>query len=265
MQRLTNDVVEALESNGRDRIIFDSLLSGFALRVTPAGAKIFIAQAWVAGKKRRVTVGTFPEMNVADARKDVRPMLDDMRAGKNPALERGIRRKAITAGDMTVGALADKWMADYVNPKLKPRTADDYAKLFQQKIKPRFGHVPVSQITKDDVTRFHADLKDTPRRANYTLATLRALMTFAEDIGLRPPMSNPCRKLKMYREHARERFLSYPIASADGYSRGRTPESVAFIKKATRRDPPCAWAPPGDRLSRSRSRLPTVRQPTIPV
>jgi integrase len=208
MQRLTNGIVEAFEANGRDRVIFDSLLSGFALRVTPAGAKIFIAQAWVAGKKRRVTVGTFPEMNVADARNDARPMLDDMRAGKNPALERAIRRKAITAGDVTVGALADKWMADYVKPKLKPRTADDYAKLFDQKIKPRFGHLPVSQITKDDVTRFHAELRRTPRRANYTLATLRALMTFAEDVSLRPPMSNPCRKLKMYREHARERFLS---------------------------------------------------------
>jgi integrase len=208
MQKLTNAVVGALEPNGRDQIIFDSILSGFAIRVTPAGGKIFIAQAWAGGKKRRVTVGTFPETNVATARTDARVMLDDMRAGKNPALERETRRRAISDGDMTVGELADKWMDVYVRPKLKPRTAADYTKLFEQKIKPRFGHLPVSALTKDDTDTFHAEMKATPRRANYTLSTLRALLTYAEDIGLRPPMSNPCRKLKMYRERARERFLS---------------------------------------------------------
>jgi integrase len=208
MQKLTNASVQALEANGRDRVIFDSLLSGFALRITPAGTKVFVVQAWAKGKKRRVTVGTFPEISVSEARDAARPMLDDMRAGKNPTLEKTIRQKAISAGDMTVGELADKWMEVYVNPKLKPRTAADYKQLFEQKIKPRFGHLPVSQITKDDATTFHAELQDTPRRANYTLATLRALMTYAEDIGLRAPMSNPCRKLKMYRERNRERFLS---------------------------------------------------------
>lgn len=33
-------------------------------------------------------------------------------------------------------------------------------------------------------------------------------MTFAEDVGLRPVHSNPARKIKLYRERSRERFLS---------------------------------------------------------
>ena len=48
MQKLTEATVAALEAAGRDRIIFDSLLSGFAVRLTPAGGRIFIAQAWAA-------------------------------------------------------------------------------------------------------------------------------------------------------------------------------------------------------------------------
>src|SRR5258708_36767247 len=34
------------------------------------------------------------------------------------------------------------------------------------------------------------------------------MMTCAEDCGLRPPLSNPARRIEMYRERARERFLS---------------------------------------------------------
>jgi integrase len=33
-------------------------------------------------------------------------------------------------------------------------------------------------------------------------------MTFACDLGLRPPLDNPCRRIKLYREGRRERFLS---------------------------------------------------------
>jgi integrase len=46
------------------------------------------------------------------------------------------------------------------------------------------------------------------RVANYTVSTLHALINFGIDLGLRPPASNPARRIKMYRERPRERFLS---------------------------------------------------------
>jgi integrase len=66
----------------------------------------------------------------------------------------------------------------------------------------------VEQVTKEDVLRLHVAMKDTPRRANYTVSTFRAMMAYAEDCGLRPPLSNPARRIEMYRERPRERFLS---------------------------------------------------------
>ena len=109
---------------------------------------------------------------------------------------------------MTVAQLAEKWMADYVRPKLKPRTAFDYERLLAQHILPALGHLSVARIERDDVVRLHVDMARIPRRANYTIATLRALINFGIDLGLRPPASNPARRIKMYRERARERFLS---------------------------------------------------------
>lgn len=208
MQKLTEATVAALQPDGRDRVIFDSLLSGFGVRLTPAGGRIFIAQARAAGVKRRVTVGTHPEMKVAAARDAARLMLDDMRAGKNPVVERQIRREALTAGDVTISDLADRWMAEVVRPKRKPRTLDDYERIVGQRIKPELGHVAVRALSWQMVNQFHSGMARTPRRANYVVSTLRALLNFAERVGIRPPHSNPCKGVEFFRERARERFLS---------------------------------------------------------
>jgi integrase len=55
----------------------------------------------------------------------------------------------------------------------------------------------------------------TRRQANYALSTVRALFNFAIDVGLRPPSSNPVRRVRWYRERKIERFLTEAeIASA---------------------------------------------------
>jgi hypothetical protein len=76
--RLTQELVTGLPIDGRDRLISDALLPGFGIRVTPAGRKIFVAQARVGGQLRRVPIGRFPEKSVAQAREAARIALDDL-------------------------------------------------------------------------------------------------------------------------------------------------------------------------------------------
>jgi hypothetical protein len=64
---------------GKDYIVFDSQLSGLGLRVTPAGKKIFIAQAYVAKRKRRITIGYAPEISLSKARIEAIQTLAAMR------------------------------------------------------------------------------------------------------------------------------------------------------------------------------------------
>jgi integrase len=110
---------------------------------------------------------------------------------------------------MTVTAFAERWLAEVVRPKRKPRTVADYGRLLKDKILPALGHLVVERVTKEDVLlKLHLAMRETPRRANYAVSTFRAMMTYAEDCGLRPPLSNPARRIEMYREKARERFLS---------------------------------------------------------
>jgi hypothetical protein len=114
---LTESFVGSLKADGRDRLLFDPV-PGFGLRITPTGTKIFVAQARIGGRPRRVTVGFHPAMSVSKAREEALHVLADLRRGRDPAAERKVRLKATAAGEMTIGQLADKWLADYVRPKL---------------------------------------------------------------------------------------------------------------------------------------------------
>src|SRR5262249_51156544 len=95
-----------------------------------------------------------------------------------------------------------------VRPKLKPHTIRDYQQLLGQHILPALGQLSVAHISRDDVVLLHVAMESIPRRANYAIATIRALLNFAIDLGLRPPGSNPAKGIKPYREYKRERFLS---------------------------------------------------------
>ena len=78
-------------ADGSDRIVFDSQLPGLGLRITPTGTRIFLAQARVGGRKRRVTVGFAADMTLTRARTEALHALVAMRSGRDPVLERKAR------------------------------------------------------------------------------------------------------------------------------------------------------------------------------
>jgi integrase len=207
-QRLTQAFVDTQVADGRDRIVFDRQVSGLGLRVTLAGTRIWVAQAMVAGRKRRITVGYAPAMSLSKAREEARQTLAAMHGGIDPTAERKARQRASEARTISIGELAERWMADVVIPKLKPRTAFDYKQLLAKHILPALGRYTVVEVDREVIERLHLDMKGTPRRANYTVATIRAMFNFAIRRDLRATGSNPAASIKMYRERARERFLT---------------------------------------------------------
>ena len=82
-ERLTEGFVKTLQPPPRgSRLIWDSELTGFALRVFapskahPAGARTFVLNYWLNGTERRFRIGSWPDWSVTAARdeaKDLRP------------------------------------------------------------------------------------------------------------------------------------------------------------------------------------------------
>jgi integrase len=207
MPKLTQEFIEDLTTD-RDRTFFDTVQVGFAIRVLPSGVKTFVAKATVAGLRRKVTIGDAATMTLAAARRQARETIEAIRRGADPAKDKIDRRRALEYGSITIKELSERWMTEVVRQKRKPRTIDDYERILAKRILPALGDIPVKELTWEQVNKFHGSMARTPRRANYVVSTLRALLNFAERVGIRPPHSNPCKGVEFFRERARERFLS---------------------------------------------------------
>lgn len=66
---LTAKLVEHLAAPGLKRLdVWDALLPGFGLRVSPTGRKVWFVMVRPNGHPTRVTLGTYPAISLADAR-----------------------------------------------------------------------------------------------------------------------------------------------------------------------------------------------------
>jgi integrase len=208
-RRITEAVAAALAAGGgaKDVFVFDSLLSGYALRRTPAGAVIHLARARASGRKVTFSLGRWPDVRTGDARELARLAITDIREGRDPAHERRVRQQAALAGGTTLATLAEKWLDRHVRAKLKPRTVSDYEGHLRRYILPALGHRFITEISRSDASALHVSLKATPSTANHVLVTLRAAMNFAvEEERLRS--DNPAGGIKLFPEKPSERFLS---------------------------------------------------------
>lgn len=205
--RVTEAVAAKLQESVSDRdvFVFDALLSGYALRRTPAGVVIYIAQARAGGRKVRVSIGRWPQMRTGEARELARMAIADIRDGRDPALERRARQQATAASGIAISAFATEWLASH-GPKLKAKTVTDYEQHLRLHILPALGAKTVAGLTFSDVNGLHAKMAGTPRAANYALAILHAVMRHAVRTGLRG--DNPCQNVTRYPERKCERFLS---------------------------------------------------------
>jgi hypothetical protein len=62
--------------------VWDTVLQGFGVRVSPTGRKVwFVIAREVSGRQRRVTIGTYPAISLAEAREEARKIIHDAQLG----------------------------------------------------------------------------------------------------------------------------------------------------------------------------------------
>jgi len=99
--KLTDGLIEALEAGGADVYVWDAALPRFGVRLTPAGARIYLVQYRVKGapgerpKTRRVTIGQHDGYlwNATKARAAARKILAPVDLGRDPFAEREQERE----------------------------------------------------------------------------------------------------------------------------------------------------------------------------
>lgn len=129
-QTLTKTVVDGLSCppGRKDAIFFDGEVKGLALRVTAAGAKVFLFQYRAGPAVRRVRIGALGDITPAQARRRAQILLGRVTAGGDPVVEDERERVAAEAArkaaraeardrSLTVAILITRWQSEQLGKR----------------------------------------------------------------------------------------------------------------------------------------------------
>ena len=226
---LTPRLARDSRPGNKEIILFDRALPGFGLRIHPSGRKVWILQARIDGRSRRLRIARHGEMDLAEAKRCARAMLERIRAGGNPADDARRARTAPTLKD-----LAEEYLRQ-CDPYWKSSGRRTVRIYLRARILPAFATMPVGRIGPEDVAAwFDAASKDKPGAANRAFEILRAMMYRAEEWGWRERGTNPCLGIAKNPRNTVARFLDAGELERIGRildaHEAEWPETVAAIR-----------------------------------
>ena len=162
--------------------IWDTRLPGFGVRVSHGGAKSFVLVYRFHGRGRRMTLGRYGILSVADARKLAHQALRAVALGEDPGAD---KLKARRVPDVEkFDAFVGHFVRTYATPK--NRTAGETERLLRREFVRHWGSRSISSITKHDVLQVLDGImaSGTYASANAALASVRKLFNWAVERGM---------------------------------------------------------------------------------
>jgi integrase len=204
---LTTRAVEAAKAADERQEIADAYLRNLYLVVqAKTGAKSWAVRYRFHGQSRKLTLGSFPAIDLKAARELGAKALRAVAEGHDPAREKVLAR--ITEPD-TIEAVAAQFIERHCQRVNRPKTIYETERLLNRHVLPRWRGRPIASIARRDVLNVLDRVIDSgaPIEANRTLAAVRKLFNWAlsRDIiaaspcaGVKPPAA----------EQSRDRVLS---------------------------------------------------------
>ena len=150
MPKLTKSVVDREQPEAAQRLVWDTELKGFGLKIFPSGVKTFIYQYRTPeGQTKRLTLGKLSDALTADeARKLVKTRIRDVLNGIDPQGQKKARREA-----PTTALLFDEYLlSDAFKEKADSTRAIDAGRI-ERHLRPLLGNVFADKLTTDEVKR----------------------------------------------------------------------------------------------------------------
>lgn len=151
-------------------------MRGFGVRVSYGGKKAFVVRYRVNGRLRRLTLGPYPDLSLAEARRKARMVMGDVAHGDDPAQDKQARREAETFKGLVKAYLevAEK----------RHRSWKEEKRIIDKDLLPEFGFRLLADIRRRDVRELVeaiARKRKAPVMANRTLGVLSRMFNFALD------------------------------------------------------------------------------------
>jgi integrase len=186
--------------SAKTTVIWDADLKGFGLLVRPSGTKSWIIKFTQRRVQKKLTLGSTANMTVQEARRKAKEILLKKALDGLPAT------RPTVYSPTTFGDYVGVFWADYAR-HWKPLTQYSNWGRIQRDLVPVFGNTPLADISRAQVLRWRDELAARPATFNRALPVLAVMMTYAEQLGLRPTGSNPCKRMPRYLRQAVGRYL----------------------------------------------------------
>ncbi len=181
-KRLTDARIRSQKANKVRYEVWDTE-PGFGLRVAPSGRKTFIYLYRFQGKPRRLTIGVYPRVSLADARGHVTKALEKLDKGIDPGAEKIAARKALRDAE-SFEELAYQWVERWAKPNRK--TWEEAERQLETDAIPAWGKKKAYDIKQKDVIALVEQIMDrgSPIMANRTLGLLKQVFKFGVQRGI---------------------------------------------------------------------------------
>jgi integrase len=182
--RLTDRTIKALKPGHKVIDYPDALQTGLVIRVWPSGAKSWGARYWMNGKSVRTSLGSYPEIGLAKARKLAAEARGAKSKGDDPRDVLRPQRVPVTL-HTTLKEAARRWLND--QRALGMKSADDRFRILELHVLPTLGDRAIEDIDRADVSRLLENLRDRhglTAQVNRVHTTLSGIFTWALDAGL---------------------------------------------------------------------------------
>ncbi len=203
---LTHRTVAALKSPRGDAArldYFDTRLTGFSVRVAPSGRKTWQVCFRAHGRWRRMSLGTYPTLSLADAREQARIILGRVARGSDPAAEKREQRRVGTFKE-----LADEFLEKHAKVHKRSWAADE--RMITAYLLPTWKYRKPHEITRRDVRTVIDEIAArAPIMANRTLACTRTIFNYGLKHDWPHLATNPCAGVgRPFPEVERDRVLT---------------------------------------------------------
>jgi integrase len=179
-----------------------------AIRVTPNGHRSWQYLYRFNGEMRRMTLGSYPQMSVADAHAAVGAAMQKRERGIDPGAET-VAANAADRGALTFAQLSDRYLEEWARPHKRPKSVAGDDRTLKADLLPTLGKRKAEAIQTEEIKKILKGIvaRGAPIQANRTLALVRAMFNWARDEKLIRG-ENPCAGLKPpCPENERERVL----------------------------------------------------------
>ena len=203
-QALTDKQVRNLKPADRRYEVWEG--NGLGIRVSPNGRKSWVLMYRFEGRQRRLTLGRYPAMSVAEAHKVFAQALARLERNDDPGEEHD-EAKRLERSSPTVAVLVENYTENWAKPRKRSWREDE--RILRKDVLPKWRNRKAHTIRRRDVIALLDRIVDrgAPITANRTLEVVRRMFNFAIERDILNV--SPCSRVRAPgKEQQRERILS---------------------------------------------------------